>query len=348
MKLNVGGTLFTTRVATMCTVSSSALARSCRSWRESKSPECDTMFLDMDAESFRLILNCLRNPALAQRVQLASFAFPAGTDRETFTADVNLLGLDPAIATAGPVHDADATSEAINALRGAPPLPEPPPDVAEPDQPPPAQQPLCRATNASTASAGDVPKTNELQQLPEQTAAAAAAARLFGGYGGEPVECTAATEDGASAPAPVPAAAILMAPHAPSGSKKAGRPRFSRKQLAAVVAVVVAIAAVVAIVLLATDSDMDASCTATAGELGPAVPWAAATDGSELSITLTGDVACAVGSPCSAEPAARRRSRSRTPGGTCESNAGGIVPAARRAGGAVPGVVTPKMVARVS
>ena len=187
-----------------------------------------------------------------------------------------------------------------------------------------------RATNASSASASDVPKTNELQQLPEQTAAAAAAARLFGGYGGEPVECTAATEDGASAPAPVPAAAILMAPHAPSGSKKAGRPRFSRKQLAAVVAVVVAIAAVVAIVLLATDSDMDASCTATAGELGPAVPWAAATDGSELSITLTGDVACAVGSPCNLLPAARRRSRSRTPGGTCESNAGGIVPAARR------------------
>ena len=39
----------------------------------------------------------------------------------------------------------------------------------------------------------------------------------------------------------------------------------------------------------------DASCTATAGGLGPAVPWAAATDGSELSVCLGGNFAAAVG-----------------------------------------------------
>ena len=44
-------------------------------------------------------------------------------------------------------------------------------------------------------------------------------------------------------------------------------------------------------------SRSDASCTATAGGLGPAVPWAAAIDGSELSVCLGGNVAAAVGTP---------------------------------------------------
>ena len=40
-------------------------------------------------------------------------------------------------------------------------------------------------------------------------------------------------------------------------------------------------------------------CTATAGGLGPAVPWAAAADGTELSVCMAADVAAALGTPCS-------------------------------------------------
>ena len=41
----------------------------------------------------------------------------------------------------------------------------------------------------------------------------------------------------------------------------------------------------------------EASCTTTAGGLGPAVPWGAATDGTELSVCLGGDVTASVGTP---------------------------------------------------
>ena len=110
-----------------------------------------------------------------------------------------------------------------------------------------------------------------------------------------------------------PVLAILMAPRAPRApsrwKKAAGlaviaanrmrsspgaavrwRSRFSRKQLAA------AVAAVAIIVILATDSDM--VCTAAnVGGLEPVVPWAAATDGTELSICLSANVTAAVGTP---------------------------------------------------
>ena len=44
--------------------------------------------------------------------------------------------------------------------------------------------------------------------------------------------------------------------------------------------------------------NIDPPCTATAGGLGPDVPWAAATDGTALAVYLVADVTAAVGTPC--------------------------------------------------
>lgn len=96
IQLNVGGKLFTTTRATLCTVQDSPLAAMVLRWELPKDQD-GVLFLDRDPAAFEVILHCLRNPGLEVR----DVAMAHGVSTSVVCAEMRYLGLDEHLGCEG-------------------------------------------------------------------------------------------------------------------------------------------------------------------------------------------------------------------------------------------------------
>jgi hypothetical protein len=96
IQLNVGGKLFTTTRATLCTVADSPLAAMVLRWELPRDQD-GVPFLDRDPAVFEIILQCLRNPGLEVR----DVAIAHGVSTSVVCGEMRYLGLDEHLGCEG-------------------------------------------------------------------------------------------------------------------------------------------------------------------------------------------------------------------------------------------------------